>query len=179
MVAVVLMAVFAIAATVITMSLSGDNDQDRIERVADELHRISSALDSGGTGSFKNDMPRYPSNLSALTHRIASTDIACTGNKFAGGDVAKWKGPYYPVPIDPAGHYLAPGFVLSNTIFYTTTNPQDLRLQIPNVSLSDANLLDVEVDGVSDLNNGIVRYTSTGPSIGTVFYRAAIPNNSC
>jgi len=179
MVAVVLMAVFAILATIITMSLSGDNDQERIEKVADELHRISSAMDSGGAGSFMNDMPRYPKNLSALTHRIAATDLQCTGNKYAGGDVAKWKGPYYPVPIDPAGHYLAPGFVVSNTIIYTTTKPQDLRLQIPNVSLSDANLLDIEVDGVSDLANGIVTYSSTGPSIGTVFYRAAIPANSC
>src|SRR5438477_7609431 len=44
--AVIIIAVIAVLATVVAVTLSGDNDQARIEKTADVLHRLAAAIDT-------------------------------------------------------------------------------------------------------------------------------------
>src|SRR5215212_3333689 len=55
--AVVAIAIVAVLATTMLVTLSGDNDQARIERTADILHRLVAAIDTArtnGSQSFRS-----------------------------------------------------------------------------------------------------------------------------
>jgi hypothetical protein len=169
LVAIALIAIAAVMATLVTVTLSGNNDRDRIERAADVLHRLVAAMGTLNTNpgqSFGGDISsggsaRYPGRLSQLTHKITvAVDVPChTATTFGGGDASNWHGPYYYAPIPRTGYNIAPGFFAQDVL--VTLNTQDLAIQIPSVSLADAKALEMLVDKRADGGAGATLGTAT------------------
>lgn len=168
------MAVVMVLTTVVLVTLSGDNDQDRIERAADVLHRLAAALDTTRVGapnptspSFVGQVTKYPQRLSHLYTHIQAIDLQCNSPGLAvkqySANASTWKGPYYLVPIPTTGYQIAPGFVANDLLHVgpPTGAPDTLAIEIPNVSLADAKLLELFVDrnGISDGTGNWVKYS--------------------
>ena len=177
--AVIIVAIVAVLATVATVTLSGDNDQDRIEKVADVLHRLAAAIDTtrATTGaSFVGNVTKYPSRLSQLYSQIKSTDFRCTPGlattflTFA----PNWVGPYYLVPISTTGYPIASGFTANDILHIgpPTGAVDTLAIEIPNVSLADAQLLELFVNktGPTGLGRPVKYSPRDGSSPVTIEY---------
>lgn len=167
-VVIVMFAVAAIIATVVLGTLSGDNDQDRVERAADVLHRLVAEIDTshGGGQAFAGQVSVWPSKLSQLYTPITSSDLQCSGQTYKTQQVTSWRGPYHLVPIGTSGYNIAPGFFANDAL--TTLSKTDLAITIPNVSLADAQALDLFVDKALSSTTGVVTYSGT--TTQTVLY---------
>src|ERR1041384_4075290 len=167
----VIFAVGAILATVIYVTLSGDNDQARIEKAADVLHRLAAEIDTSRvtTGqSFAGQVTVWPGKLSELYTKITASDKQCNGTGFLTTQVNNWRGPYHLVTISTAGHNIALGFVAQDALVKVSNS--DEAITITTVALDAAKRLDLFVDKVADAVNGVVSYTPTGSSPVTVSY---------
>lgn len=175
-------AVLAVLGTVVMVTLAGDNDQARIERVADVLKHFSTELNDG-TGSpnvgqsFFSNVNKYPLNLDELWFPLVfGSAPRCDGSQIANGNlgVAKWRGPYHLIPLVAGGpHPIAPGFSASNQLFRISA--ADAGIEMLNVDLADAKLLELYMDrnGKSDGTGPLITYAPTGGSSPvTVRYHA-------
>ena len=175
--AVVAIAIVAALATTMLVTLSGDNDQARIERVADILHRLVAAIDTTRVASgqaFRGQVGAHPGRLSHLYIKITTADRKCNGT-YSGGNVTNWRGPYYMVPLAKTGHRAAPGFFLEDSIVRISAN--DLAIRIPKVTLADAKALELLIEKKSDGSGPIVTYTLT--AVDTVEVRYHILVSGC
>lgn len=165
--AVIVIAVVAVLATVVAVTLSGDNDQDRIERAADALHRLVAAMDTVSTttgSSFGGMVTNYPGRLSQLTHKIsAAGDLNCSGAVFGSTNAPKWRGPYYLVPIPTTGYPIVPGFVANDQLVKVSLT--NLAIQMNNVSLHDAEGLELIVEKKSTGAGPVVTFALTDPTV--------------
>lgn len=178
--AVILIAVIAVVATVVTVTISGDNDQDRIERAADVLHRLAAAMDTVNSttsgSSFAGQInTKYPLMLSQLTHHISIADRWCNSALYTATDVTKWRGPYYHAPIPTTGYNVAPGFFANNTMVRVSAT--NLAIQMDNVSLADAQDLELVVEKKSTGAGPIVTFALTDPT--SVQYHLIFGANRC
>src|SRR5207248_1505726 len=158
---VVVLTVAAVLATVVVVTLSGDNDQARIERVADVLHRFVAEIDTTRVAtaqSFRGQVGKHPGRLSQLYTPIVGTDRSCNGT-FSGAQVNAWRGPYHLVPIATTGHNIAPGFFAGDSIVRISAN--DIAIEIQSVGLSDAKALELFVEQKSDGSGPVVTYAPT------------------
>jgi len=161
--AVIIIAVIATLAAVVAVSLSGDNDQDRIERAADRLHRLVAAMDTTKSlASFGGNVNRWPGRLSQLTHKISTVDRGCTGTLYGSAQVIGWRGPYYLVPIPTTGYQIAPGFFANDLLVRVSATR--LAIEINGVSLRDAQGLGLIVDKVSTGVGPVVTFALTDPT---------------
>lgn len=180
-VVILLVLVFAVAATVVVTTLSGDNDQNRIEKAADVLHRLAAEIDTGRTTSdqsFRGQVTVYPSRLSHLYHPIRSTiDLPCVGSGTYGTNSTKWKGPYHLVPIPTTGFVIAPGFNANDALLRLSAT--SVAIQMPGSSLADAKSLELFVDrnGKSDGTGPVVVFSSTDPT--SIQYRINALGTGC
>jgi type II secretory pathway pseudopilin PulG len=168
--AVVVIAVVAIFATSVLVTLSGDNDQARIERAADVLQRLAAAIDTprvAGGQSFRSQVNAYPGRLSHLYTQIVGTGRRCNGS-YTGGQVGNWRGPYYMVPIATTGHRIAPGFFAEDSM--VTVSSTDLAIRLNSVALDDAKGLQMLVEKKSDGTGPIVTFTIAGGAPVNVRY---------
>lgn len=173
---IMMVLVFAVAATIMVTTLSGNNDQYRIENAADVLHRIAAEIDTGRSGtlfpqSFIGQVALYPGKLSHLyTKIVQTTDKACSGTAYTATNVGNWHGPYHLSQIPATGSVtIAPGFVANDLILKNSTS--QLSIQLPGSSLADAQALELFVDrnGKSDGSGPVVVFSSTNPT--TINYR--------
>ena len=172
--AVVAIAVVAVFATVMLVPLTGDNDQARIERAADVLQRLVSAIDTArtnGSQSFRSQVGRYPGRLSHLYTKIVGTDRSCNGT-YSGGQVNNWRGPYHLVPIATTGHNIAPGFFAEDSIVRITAN--DLAIRLNQVALDDAKGLQMLVEKKADGTGPVVTFTIAGSAPVDVRYHILV-----
>jgi type II secretory pathway pseudopilin PulG len=177
---IMMVLVFTVAATVVVTNLSGNNDQARIERAADGLHRIAAEIDTGRSGSlfpqsFIGQVGKYPSKLSQLYTKLISTDVPCVGSGTF--TIANWKGPYHLSVIPTTGLVIAPGFVANNAI--SRVSATVIAIQMPNSSLDDAKALELFVDanGKSDGTGPVVVFSLTNPT--TINYRISNLGTGC
>lgn len=178
---VIVMAILGILGVVIVSTTSGtsasqQSDQERINEVANELDILARAIaffePTKPKFSFKQTVGVYPSRLSHLTEPITPSKQNSCGQNYTSGQANLWLGGYYTREIPTTGLFVAPGFVTSDTLFRTPPTfpvPQGpyhgtLAIKIPNVTLADARLLGLTVDGDSTGTVGTVRYT---PQNGT------------
>lgn len=179
--AVIIIAVIAVMATVVTATLSGDNDQDRIERTADVLHRFMAAIDTtrSGTGaSFGGMVTKYPAKLSQLTHKItglSATDLDCSAAQYSTTNAGKWRGPYYLVPVPTAGYRIGPGFFANDQLVKVSTT--NLAIQMNGVSLADAKALELTVEKLATGAGPVVTFALTDPT--NVQYHLVSPTVIC
>ena len=175
--AVIIIAIVMVISTVVAVTLSGDNDQERIERAADVLGRLVAAIDTTRTAvvgtSFAGVVTKYPFRLSQLYTKILSTDIYCRSPSLSSGHTyaalsSNWKGPYYYAPISTAGYQIAPGFFASDILHAgpPTGAVDTLAIEIPNVSLADAQELELFVDK-NGISNGLGNWVKYSPRNGT------------
>jgi type II secretory pathway pseudopilin PulG len=173
--AVIIIAVIAVISTVVAVTLSGDNDQDRVERAADVLARLVAAIDTTRTASigtsFAGVVRKYPSRLSQLYTKIGSGDLECRAASaltFGTTPAGNWLGPYYYAPIGTAGYLVAPGFFASDLLHggMNGTTVDTLAIELTNVSLSDAQLLQLFVDR-NGLSNGLGKAVKYSPRDGS------------
>ena len=181
--AVIVIAVIAVLATVVSVTLSGDNDQDRIEKTADVLHALVSSMDTvkSATGaSFGGMVLNYPFRLSQLTHKISTKDLACKGAGGAGTlynttDSAAWRGPYFLAPIPTTGFPITPGFTANEQLVRVST--LILAIRMDNVSLADAKALELVVEKSAAGTGPVVVFALTDPT--SVQYRLISSANIC
>jgi type II secretory pathway pseudopilin PulG len=160
--AVVAIAIIAVLATTMLVTVSGDNDQARIERTADILQRLVAAIDTprvAGGQSFRSQVNAYPGRLSHLYTPIVGTGRRCNGS-YTGGQVNNWRGPYYMVPIATTGHRIAPGFFAEDSMVRISST--DVAIRLNQIALSDAQALQLLVDKKSDGTGPIVTFTIAG-----------------
>lgn len=184
-VAVIVIAVIAVLGTVVMVTLSGNNDQDRIEKTADVLHRLVAAMDTvrTTTGSSFGGMVgtgKYPFKLSQLTHRISTNDLNCggvAGTAYLNGDVSSWRGPYYLVPIPTTGFQIAPGFFANNQLVKVATT--DLAIQMDNVSLADAKALELFVEKKNTGAGPVVTFSTASDPTSVRYHLITTGTNIC
>ncbi len=172
---ILIVLVTAVLATVVVTTLSGNNDQYRIENAADVLHRLAAEIDTTrltSGQSFRGQVTVYPSKLSQLYTKILNTDIQCSSTgttQFGSTNGPKWRGPYHLVPIPTTGFQIAPGFTANNAI--SRVSATVIAIQMPNSSLDDAKALELFVDrnGKSDGTGPVVVFSLTDPT--TINYR--------
>lgn len=172
--AVVAIAIVAVFATTMLVTLSGDNDQARIERAADILHRLAAAIDTprvAGGQSFRSQVGTYPGRLSHLYTPITNTGRRCNGS-YTGGQVGNWRGPYYLVPLATTGHPIAPGFFAEDSMARISTT--DIAIRLNNVALEDAKALELLVEKKSDGSGPIVTFTIAGGAPVDVRYHILV-----
>ncbi len=170
--AIVFVAVMAVIATVITVSVSGDNDARRIRKAADGLLRLAREIDSVAP-SFRTAVQAKPGRLTQLVTKITQVMPNACGGTFTLAQSDLWAGPYHPVPIGAAGYPIAPGFVANDVL---TANLARTRLPIVmnNVAIADAEDLGLLVDGVSTGAGPVVTFTPNGTNPVTVSYNVLI-----
>lgn len=178
---ILLVLMLAVAGTVVVVTLSGNNDQYRIENAADALHRLAAEIDTARAGqsqqSFIAQVTVYPSKLSHLYTKILSTDVPCVGTGTYDLNADNWKGPYHLVPIPTTGLKIAPGFVANNAI--SRVSATVIAIQMPGSSLTDAQALELFVDrnGKSDGTGPVVVFSATNPT--TINYRISGLTTGC
>jgi type II secretory pathway pseudopilin PulG len=174
--------VFAVAATIVVTTLSGNNEEYRIEKAADVLHRFAAEIDTARSGanlqSFRGQVGVYPSRLSQLYTKILSSDVPCLGTGTFGTTAAgNWKGPYHLVPVSQTGYNVAPGFFANDLL--SRVSSTIIAIQMPNSSLRDAQSLELFVDrnGKSDGTGPVVVFALTDPT--TINYRISALTTGC
>lgn len=178
---VIVMAILGVLGVVIVSSTGGtsaaaQSDQERINGVANDLDILARSIaffePTKPKFSFKQTVGVYPSRLSHLTEPITPSKQNSCGQNYSSAQAAAWLGGYYSREIPTTGLFIASGFVTSDTLFRTPPTfpvPQGpfhgtLAIKIPNVTLTDAKLLGMTVDGDSTGIVGTVRYA---PQNGT------------
>lgn len=186
---VVVIAILGVLGVVITSTTGGSSaasqsDQERINEVANQLDVLARAIaffePTKTPFSFKQTVGVYPSRLSHLTDAITPAKQNSCGTNYTSGQAALWLGGYYIRELPPSGFFMAPGFTLQDLLVRVPTNTSSqqhgtLAIVIPNVTLSDAQLLDQTVDRDPSATLATVRYTpDNGTSPVTVSYLSAI-----
>ncbi len=174
--AVIIIAVIAVLSAAVLVAFAGDNDRERIERTADVLQRLVSAMDTTKTvTSFGANVGKWPGKLSQLVIPLtgAAGEVSCSGATFT---VGNWKGPYYLAPIPTTGYPIAAGFTANDAL--VKVNTLTLAIVMPSVSLKDAQLLGLEVDNKTTGAGPYVVFSSTNPTT-SVQYRLISATTIC
>jgi hypothetical protein len=181
-VVLIIVATFAVGATVILANVTGQQDAFRASRAAIVLNRLSIEFGKNGQNpSFVGDVGKYPGKLSHLVVPITTADKNDCGTNYTGGgsnsEVGRWTGPYHLSPSRLDGTYdIAPGFVAEDTLHRvpaTAANASDpglLEMVMLSVQLADAQALGLAVDGVTTGAGPKVLFTPNGNNAVTVYY---------
>ena len=167
--ALVTIAVIAVLATVIVLSLNVDFN--RIAIAQDSLFRFKTEI-IGVPPSFFTRINTYPGHLSDLVQPITTLQTNSCGNFYKSSpDVNNWQGPYHLVPFNPAlGYTMARGLVANDSTRRTTFTDATpaLAIVMVDVQLADAQALKARVDGII---GDTVAFTPNGSNPITVLYR--------
>ncbi|HYC53301.1 MAG TPA: prepilin-type N-terminal cleavage/methylation domain-containing protein [Gemmatimonadaceae bacterium] len=179
---IVALAVLLILAAVALPQIAGYLDQKRIEQTAEQLVIVRDALFKTGTGSiaFRQAVSASAGRLSQLTIPITTSDRDICGNTYNTGDINRWDdaGPYVNFVIDATTGMATPiGLANNAMVRFNDGGTIKSRITWTNASLSDAQALDLHVDGVVNYNAGTVRWTPQNGVNGvvtTLFYDVVI-----
>lgn len=158
---IALVAIIAAAAAVAAPYLAQMNDVDRITRTATILRTVAAGVDSFNATARTGVAFNNPNNLAQLTVTIVNGQTAgCTAQTYNATAVTNWAtgAPYVTYSMPAAGLWTPIGR-LNNLPSRTTAtagtartaNSDPYYIQIPNVHIKDARMLDLLIDGV--INN--------------------------
>lgn len=168
---IAMIAVFAVMAATAAPYLEDVGDAGRVRTAADQLRKIAQAVDTfnltakRGGASFTT-----PNNLAQLTVTIANgAQAGCTAQTYNNTAVNNWatKAPYTSFWMPSNGLWTPIGRINNSpsrvataqaTIRTSTSDPY--YIQIPNVDVKDARMLDLLVDGTVDGAADTVLYTA-------------------
>lgn len=184
---IVALAVLLILAAVALPQLTGYLDQKRIEETAEQLAMVRDALYKTGAPAFFQTVGSNAGRLSELTNPLIATDLDSCQSTFTPPERTSWEN---------GGPFL--NFMIEKTVGMATPIglADDLLTRIPaggggptgsvridwtnNVSLEDAQSLDLHVDGVAGWNSGTVQWTPQAGIDGVVtLHYFVLINNRC
>lgn len=169
---IVALAVMLILAAVAVPQLTGYLDQKRIEETAAQLAQVRDALYKSGAGNlaFYQTVGSNAGYLDELTTPLVAGDLDSCQTTFSNAQRNNWPngGPFLNYVITTGG-MATPVGQADNLLTRTPPNggggSGTLRITwTNNVSLGDAQALDLYVDGVAGWNAGTVQWT---PQLGT------------
>lgn len=169
---IVALAVMLILAAVAVPQLTGYLDQKRVEEAAAQLAGVRDALYKAGAGdlAFYQTVGSNAGYLEELITPLAAGDLDSCQSLFTNAQRNSWSngGPFLNYVITSSG-MATPIGQADNRLIRTPANgggsSGTLRITFTNtVSLSDAEALDLHVDGVAGWNAGTVQWT---PQLGT------------
>jgi prepilin-type N-terminal cleavage/methylation domain-containing protein len=193
---VVALAVILILAAVALPNVAGYLDQKKAEATAAQLAVVRDALFNPATTTDFYDVVGNVNagRLSHLDSAIASNAVASgfdnsCGNQYTGGQRNNWPngGPFMTFNSSQAGGMMTPigpADDTLNTVGASGTTPRYLRIVFLNAKLSDAEALEMVVDGTATPNTGwntnVVRWTPQAGTAGnvTLYYYVTI-NGTC
>ncbi len=171
---IVTIALIAALVAAVAPTLTQMVDVTRVETTADYLRDISVAVDSfnktvkRGASSFTT--PRYVHLLDTIV--VSGDSIGCVSNQtYNNTAVNNWNtnGPFLPFYFSPNGLETPLGHVSDSTsrtmgtlAVRRTSQNDSLFIQIPNVYVGFARMMDLNVDGTADPNADTVRFTAPG-----------------
>lgn len=190
---IVATAILAIIGSIVVSTdlVVSSNDRERYDGAADTLSRLALVL--GGSDatnaqtSFKWVVRKYPRKLSQLTTPItvAGTDIC--GVAYTAAFTARWLNPFWPKELRTTGTILVGGFTAQDDlgtfpianlgyrngttgVFQAAPSGVGFRtdgvisVMLINVTQTDAQGLDLAVDGTLNGAAGTVLYSGTDPT---------------
>ena len=192
---VVALAVILILAAVALPSLTGYLDQKKAEGTAAQLAEVRDALynTANGTPDFHQTIQANAGRLSELDSMIVSGNAAnwddSCGAAFSGTEAGRWDndGPFMVYNSDRTIGMMTPIGLAEdtlNTVGAAGTTPRYLRIVFLNAKLTDAEALEMIVDGTATPNTGwntnVVRWTPQNGTLGnvTLYYYVTI-NGIC
>lgn len=122
--------------------------------------------------AFRNDVRRYPSQLSYLTAKPVAgpTTTDSCGNPLPARFIALWRGPYADRSISTSGVQSG-----TSTIRNVVTRPvlaadTVLRISVDGVDEGVADLVERSFEATPSLSDGTIRWTDGGGGRGTLTY---------
>ena len=164
--AIVAIAILVMLAAVIMPTLIGSLDAARVNDGHEKLDEFVSAI-----AAFHADVNRYPRYLEYLSHSLSGGDDDICGDDIPPGLRAQWAGPYADRIITSAGIFIGIGRAQNEIIRVSGTRAY---IAVAEVSDSDAETLNAEVDADNNLAAGTVQWTSAGSGFGTLRYYFSI-----
>jgi hypothetical protein len=172
----VTIAVIAAVAAVAAPLLVQLNDTDRVAETARLLHEVARGVDSFATvvkrGAAPTAVSTTPASLDLLTSGVAiARPAGCRGEQYDTNSVSAWAahGPFAPFVLPVEGLWTPIGRISNLPSRSATLRGAQRRtitdsyfIQIPQVDVKMARLLDGYVDGVSNATADTVQYTTPG-----------------
>lgn len=183
-------------AAVVTPTVSGYLARNRATTVAAILDSINVALNNnnlarGGIG-FVNTLTRagraaaYPQTLDPLVRVLKTTDVKCVGpatNKFVAADTVASKAgePYSNLRITTGVGIATPMGVIRDSVLAGSGSTAGFaELHMDSVRTTDAQNLDLAIDGTADSTTGRIRYSAaTGSPADLHFVKYLLPGYGC
>ncbi len=179
-------AIIAVLAGILLANINPEspNDRARYDAAADALRQLAKAIGASEPTktprSFHQIVGVYPGKVTDLTTAIttASNDLcgtAYTGTATTvGSHMYNWQkaaNPFFGRQLLTTGTPVTPGFTVQDAIVRKFTvqtgagsTANVMQLVMPSVTLTDAQGLDLAVDGVADGTKGTVQYATPSPS---------------
>ena len=176
---IVALAVILILAAVAVPQLGGFLDQKRVEETKVQLELIRDAL-YGPATAFHSAVGANAGALSQLSTPITTSDRNSCTAPFSGAQVNRWddQGPYVNFLITSSGMVTPMGQARNLLTRHGAGATRQLRITIDDVPLTDAQALDLLVDGVAGATSGTVQYAALPDNLADVTYDVVI-NTVC
>lgn len=168
---IMIVALLAVVAAAAAPYLAQLNDVDRVNETATALRKVATAIDSFNLTAKRGGTSwTTPNNLALLTVTVVNGQPAgCTTLTYNATSVTAWAtgAPYAPFFMPTDGLWTPLGRI-NNAPSRVTTAPATARtsindpyyIQIPNVDVRDARMLDLAVDGTINNAADTVLYTA-------------------
>jgi prepilin-type N-terminal cleavage/methylation domain-containing protein len=178
------LAIILILAAVALPNVTGYLDQKKVEETAAQLAIVRDAL-YGPATSYREVLDVNGARLSYLDSSLVAGDDDSCGANLSNGERGRWAngGPFMTYSSDRVTGMMTPiGLAddLLATIGAGGTTPRYLRISFLSAKLSDAEALEMIVDGTADPNSGwntnVVRWTPQAGVGGnvTLYYYVTI-----
>lgn len=140
-----------------------------VDGEAAALSRNLSSL-ADGVIAFRNDVRRYPSQLSYLTSEPAAGTTDSCGNPLPARFRAFWRGPYADRTIPTTG--LQSGTSTIQNALTRTVPAADtvVRISVDGVDQGVADLVERSFEASASLSDGTIRWEDAGGGRGTLTY---------
>ena len=161
---VVLAVVLALAAIVIPQ-VAGRAREATPAALISSVSTLTDAI-----GQFKADVRRYPQRIEWLGTNTGSPTDVC-GNSIPAGLLDGWSGPYLQRRASggiPAGDATIVNLLERADPAGTTVS--SIIIKAYDVRQADAETIDLQIDGVADLNAGTIRWTDIAGPTDTLYY---------
>lgn len=173
------LAIMVTIATAVTPVLLSSLDRARVDSAVGALQGFGDAIDA-----FEADVKEHPGYLHQLVVDIRADDPSdgnICGNTYkvgtGKGGTDTWLGPYLDRLI-PANGRVPVGIGLAHDELErlgSRNRAGELRIQVDEVTVEDAEALDLHVDGQDGPNGGSIRWADLGTGYVTLYYHKPSP----
>jgi general secretion pathway protein G len=168
----VALAIIALIAGYLTTRMVGRT----VDGEAAAISRNLSSLADGVT-AFRNDVRRYPSQLSYLTSKPGAGTTDSCGNPLPARFRKLWRGPYADRTISTNGVQTGTSTIQDTVTRVVPAADTVARITVEDVDEGVAELVERGFDADVDLSEGTIQWTDGGGGSGILTYE--IPVRGC